>query len=222
LIKHWPSFARDFRLSRIGLWLASGALACLAASASSAATAIRVEGSAQREPELQSVVQQAINTTDCFSDQYDSAVWYKLMEPKLRRYLKSQEERLKLLNAVWCESRRAGQVPLQPGLVLSVIHVESAFDRFAVSSAGAVGVMQVMPFWPEQLGMRRKDLTDLAPSIRMGCAILRYYLKAERNDVHRALGRYNGSTRTRVYSDKVVERWTSLWNGADDLARASR
>jgi soluble lytic murein transglycosylase-like protein len=222
LIKHWPSFAAVCSLRRAGALLAGFALAGLAASASNAASAVGPAGGAQRDPELQTVVQQAIQAADCFTDQYDSAVWYKLMEPKLRRYMKSQDERLRLLNVVWCESRRTGQLPLQPGLVLAVIHIESAFNRWAVSSAGAVGVMQVMPFWPEQLGMRRSKLVELEPGIRMGCAILRYYLKAERNDVHRALGRYNGSTRTRVYSDKVVDRWTSLWNGADDLARASR
>ena len=82
--------------------------------------------------------------------------------------------------------------------------------------AGAVGLMQVMPFWPERLGMRRYELTHIDSNIRMGCAILRFYLKYERNDVARALARYNGSVGRRDYPDLVISQW-SRWNGADDL-----
>jgi soluble lytic murein transglycosylase-like protein len=101
-----------------------------------------------------------------------------------------------------------------------VLDVESRFDRWAVSSTGAVGLMQVMPFWPEQLGMRRRELVTMEANIRMGCAILRHYLGTEHNDVRRALGRYNGSLRGREYPDRVVTRWTRYWNGADDLGRS--
>ena len=76
--------------------------------------------------------------------------------------------------------------------------------------------MQVMPFWPEQLGMRRYELVHIAPNIRMGCAILRFYLRYEHNDVRKALARYNGSIGRRDYPDKVINAWTR-WNGADDL-----
>jgi soluble lytic murein transglycosylase-like protein len=100
---------------------------------------------------------------------------------------------------------------------MAVIDIESRFDRWAVSSAGAVGLMQVMPFWPEQLGMKRHQLTQIEANMRMGCAILRYYLQREKNDVRRALARYNGSVGRREYPDKVVGRWTRNWNGADDL-----
>ena len=108
---------------------------------------------------------------------------------------------------------------LPPGLVMAVINVESGFNRWAVSSAGAVGLMQVMPFWPEQLGMKRYELSRIAPNIQMGCAILRHYLKREKNNVARALQRYNGSLGRREYSDLVINRWTR-WNGADDLGLA--
>jgi soluble lytic murein transglycosylase-like protein len=87
-----------------------------------------------------------------------------------------------------------------------------------VSYAGAVGLMQVMPFWPEQLGMRRHQLIRAPENIRMGCAILRAYMKRENNNISRALARYNGSTGKRWYSDKVINQWTR-WNGADDLGR---
>jgi hypothetical protein len=175
---------------------------------------------AQQDPELQPVLQQAMHASSCFGDQYDSEVWYKLMEPKLRRYMTDHDERMALLRTVYCETHRSGAAPLPPGLVLAVLDVESRFDRWAVSSAGAVGLMQVMPFWPERLGMHRRELVTMEPNIRMGCAILRHYLETEHNDVRRALGRYNGSTRSRVYPDQVVTRWTRYWNGADDLGRS--
>jgi soluble lytic murein transglycosylase-like protein len=171
---------------------------------------------AQRDPDLKNVLSRAITQAECFTDKYDSAIWYKMMEPRLRRVVKDRAERLELLKNVYCEAHREGEQRLPPGLVMAVIDVESRFDRWAVSSAGAVGLMQVMPFWPEQLGMRRHELTQTSANIKMGCAILRHYLKRERNNVNKALARYNGSVGQRVYSDLVIVRWTK-WNGADDL-----
>jgi soluble lytic murein transglycosylase-like protein len=175
---------------------------------------------AQQDPDLRPVVQAAIEEAQCFGDRFDSEVWFKLMEPRLRRYLPVQDERVALLQQVYCETHRPGVAPLPPGLVLAVMDVESRFNRWAVSRSGAVGLMQVMPFWPEQLGMRRRELVAAEANIRMGCAILRHYLAAERNDVRRALARYNGSTGRREYPDLVVTRWTRYWAGADDLGRA--
>jgi soluble lytic murein transglycosylase-like protein len=175
---------------------------------------------AQSDPELRAVVQQAIGQAQCFTDKYDSAVWYTLMEPKLRRYVKDDKERLEILQTVYCETHRSQDSVLPPGLVMAVLDVESGFDRWAVSSAGAVGLMQVMPFWPEQLGMRRYELTRIAANLHMGCAILRFYLDSEHRDVRRALERYNGSIGRRDYPDRVIVRWTTYWHGADDLGRA--
>jgi soluble lytic murein transglycosylase-like protein len=170
----------------------------------------------QRDPELKGVIARAIAQAECFTDQYDSAVWYTLMEPRVRSIVADKAERLDILKQVYCETHRRGEARLPPGLVMSVIDIESHFNRWAVSSAGAVGLMQVMPFWPEQLGMRRYELVHVAPNIRMGCAILRYYLTYEHNDVRRALARYNGSVGRRNYPDLVVGRWAH-WAGADDL-----
>jgi soluble lytic murein transglycosylase-like protein len=193
-------------------WLDKLARACLAA--------VLLVGVAhadqQKDPGLEPVVQQAIRAAECFTDHYDSAVWYTLMEPRLRSIVKDRDERLAILKQVYCETHRAGQTRLPPGLVMGVIQVESRFDRYAVSSAAAVGLMQVMPFWPERLGMHRYELVRIAPNIRMGCAILRFYLEYEHNDVRKALARYNGSIGRRDYPDKVINAWTR-WNGADDL-----
>jgi soluble lytic murein transglycosylase-like protein len=170
----------------------------------------------QRDPELEAVVARAISQAECFTDHYDSAVWYTLMEPRLRPLVKEKSERLDILQQVYCETHRAGEARLPPGLVMALIAVESRFDRWAVSSAGAVGLMQVMPFWPERLGMRRYELVHVAPNIHMGCAILRFYLGYEHNDVRKALARYNGSPGKRDYPDLVISQWTR-WAGADDL-----
>jgi len=175
----------------------------------------------QRDPELKTVLARAIAQAECFSDQYDSAVWYTLMEPRLRPIIKEKNERLDILQQVYCETHRAGEARLPPGLVMALIAVESRFDRWAVSSAGAVGLMQVMPFWPERLGMRRYELVHVAPNIHMGCAILRYYLGYEHNDVRKALARYNGSPGKRNYPDLVLTQWTR-WAGADDLGFSQR
>ena len=180
-----------------------------------------VQPSAQQDPELREVVQRAIAQAHCFADQYDSEVWFKLMEPKLRHFVRNDPERLEILQTVYCETHRSGASVLPPGLVMAVLDVESGFDRWAVSSAGAVGLMQVMPFWPEQLGMHRYELTRVSSNLSMGCAILRYYLDSEQRDVRRALERYNGSIGHREYPDRVIVRWTTYWSGADDLGRSS-
>ncbi len=170
----------------------------------------------QKDPELRATVERAIAQAECFTDRYESAVWYKMMEPRLRKTVQDHDERMEILKVVFCETQRDGELRLPPGLIMGLIQVESRFDRWAVSRAGAVGLMQVMPFWPEQLGMKRYELTHVGPNIKMGCAILRFYLKKENNSVTRALARYNGSIGRRTYSDLVVNQWTR-WNGADDL-----
>jgi soluble lytic murein transglycosylase-like protein len=197
----------------------AGALPALALALAGALGAPLAHADQQLDPALREVVARAIAQARCFTDQYDSAVWYRLMEPRLRSIVSDHSERLEILQQVYCETHRAGEVRLPPGLVMAVIAVESRFDRWAVSSSGAVGLMQVMPFWPERLGMRRYELVHVAPNVHMGCAILRYYLGYEHNDVRKALARYNGSPGKRDYPDRVLTAWRH-WNGADDLGFA--
>jgi soluble lytic murein transglycosylase-like protein len=102
-------------------------------------------------------------------------------------------------------------VDVPPELVLAVMDVESRFDRYAVSSAGAVGLMQVMPFWPHELGMSNEQLVRIADNVRMGTTILGYYLRKERGNYQRALQRYNGSLGRPTYSDLVIDRLLSRW-----------
>ena len=200
--------------SFVPAWLLNGARLVTAVAGALLCSAAFADG--QRDPGLKEVVQRAISQAECFTDHYDSAVWYTLMEPRLRVIVKEHDERMEILKQVYCETHRAGETRLPPGLVMAVMDIESRFNRWAVSSAGAVGLMQVMPFWPEKLGIKRYELIHTGPNIHMGCAILRYYLRYERNDVRRALARYNGSIGHRGYPDAVISKW-SRWNGADDL-----
>ena len=189
--------------SRFALPAIGASLALLGLFAGSPANADR-----QLDPELKEVVAAAIAAGECFSEKYDAEVWYKLMEPRLRRYVTDHAERVEILRHVYCESRDA-ELPAE--LVLAVMDVESSFNRWAVSSVGAQGLMQVMPFWPEQLGMKRHQLIEIQPNIRMGCAILKYYYTREKRDVRKALARYNGSVGRREYPDLVIGRWTTRW-----------
>ena len=173
------------------------------ASAMPAAAAQR-----QQDPELRRVLAAAIAPAECFDDEYEREVWFAYMGPRLARTVKDADERTEILHHVHCEAKR---VQLPPELVLAVIDVESRFDRYAVSYAGAVGLMQVMPFWPRQLGMSNEQLIRVGDNVRMGTTILGYYLAKERGNLARALQRYNGSLGRSTYSDLVLTRLASRW-----------
>jgi soluble lytic murein transglycosylase-like protein len=164
----------------------------------------------QRDPELKELLQKIIGSADCFTDKYESEVWYKSMEPRLARFVPTHEERVEILNHVYCEAKRDPSMQIPPDLVLALMEVESRFDRWAVSPAGAVGLMQVMPFWPHQLGVSNQ-LVKIAPNIRMGCEILRYYLRVEHHNWSAALARYNGSVGHTKYPALVMQRWERAW-----------
>jgi soluble lytic murein transglycosylase-like protein len=160
------------------------------------------------EPELRDLLQRTVTEADSFVDRYDAEVWLLDMSTRLTRYMPDAEERLTLLKQVHHEASKAG---LKPDLVLALIHVESRFNRFAISSVGAQGMMQVMTFWKAELGREQDNLTDNATNLRYGCTILSYYLKKENGDLNRALARYNGSLGKTTYSGKVVGYWQDYW-----------
>ena len=175
-----------------------------------AAQAGAAQAGQQRDPELKELLQQVIESSACFTAKYDAEVWYKTMEPRLVKFLPTHEARVEILDQVYCEAKRDPTLQIPPDLVMALMEVESRFDRWAVSSAGAVGLMQVMPFWPRQLGLENQ-LVKVAPNIRMGCEILRYYLRVEHHDWVRALARYNGSVGRNTYPALVMERWQRVW-----------
>jgi soluble lytic murein transglycosylase-like protein len=127
--------------------------------------------------------------------------WLGSASERLKRRKSEHATRVEFLEALWYESRRAG---LEPELVLGVVQVESAFRKYAVSRAGAIGYMQVMPFWARLIGDGDPArLFHMQANLRFGCVILRHYLDMERGDLFLALGRYNGSRGRPEYPDAV-------------------
>lgn len=160
------------------------------------------------DPELRERLIEAINEADSFQDRFDAEVWLLDMSTRLQKRMPDSEERLKLLRLIHLEATRAR---LTPELVLAVIEVESRFDRYAISSAGAQGLMQVMPFWLKEIGHPNDNLIHAHTNLRLGCTILRYYLDKEKGDLRRALGRYNGNIYSRNYADKVLDALFKRW-----------
>jgi len=134
--------------------------------------------------------------------------WQGTMSERLKRHKTEAHTRLEFLETLWYESTRAG---LEPALVLGLIQVESGFRKYAISSAGARGYMQVMPFWARVIGDGDASrLFHLQTNLRFGCVILRHYLDTERGNLFMALGRYNGSRGKSPYPDAVManrQRW---------------
>jgi soluble lytic murein transglycosylase-like protein len=128
--------------------------------------------------------------------------WLGAMGERLQRRKTDPQTRTEFLQTVWYESRRAG---LDVTLVLGLIQVESAFRKYAISSVGARGYMQIMPFWARLIGDGDvSKLFHLQTNIRFGCVILRHYLDRERGDLFMALGRYNGSRGRAEYPTAVM------------------
>ena len=158
--------------------------------------------------ELRLLLQQAIKDSDSFVDRFDAEVWLLDMSNRLKKKINDPGKRLNLLKQIHREARRA---ELHPELVLAVIDVESNFDRFAISKAGAQGLMQVMPFWLKEIGKPRDSLFNVRTNLRMGCTILKYYLNKEKGDLTRALARYNGSLGRYKYPNKVFKLLNKRW-----------
>lgn len=188
-------------LGLCGLWLA------LLASLLPVAALAQPADPEEREA-LRSFLDTTINSADSFTDRYDAEVWLVDMSARLERFVDATDRRLRLLRMIHSAATRAG---LPPELVLAVIEVESHFDRFAISRVGAQGMMQVMPFWKNEIGRQEDNLTDNRTNLEYGCRILQFYLRREDGDLHRALAAYNGSSGSRRYSNKVYRAWDRHW-----------
>ena len=160
------------------------------------------------DPELREALRQAASESASFTDRFHGEVWLTDMSRRLARQVKDPDERIELLSLVHLEAAR---VELPPELVLAVIEVESNFDRYAVSVAGALGLMQIMPFWLNEIGRPDDNLLHTDTNLRYGCTILRFYLDKENGDLRRALGRYNGSLGKRKYPNKVIDKLSKKW-----------
>jgi soluble lytic murein transglycosylase-like protein len=179
---------------------------------------IAFAGAQQEEPlsnSVKSLMQQSVSDRAVpklfFSNEAEAQKWLSAMSERLQKRMPDQSMREDFLRTVHYEASRAG---LDPQLVLGLIQVESGFKKYAVSSVGARGFMQVMPFWVNSIGSPEHDLFHLRLNLRYGCTILRHYLDIEHGDLYRALGRYNGSLGQPQYPNAVLGTWRRYWSYA--------
>ncbi len=178
-----------------------------------AATGALAAPTREPEPELRLMMKAAIDSATSFDDRQLAEVWLTDMSGRLARHvpkaIPDPERRLLFLRLLHAEATRAG---ISPALVLATIDVESRFDRFAVSSVGALGYMQIMPFWIEQIGKPGDNLFHTPTNLRIGCTILKFYLDKEKGSYVKALARYNGSIGRPDYPYLVLDRLTRRWS----------
>ena len=179
---------------------------------------IAFAGAQQEEPlsnSVKSLMQKSVSDSAApklfFANEVEAKAWMYSMSERLKTRMPDQNMREDFLRTVHYEATRAG---LDPQLVLGLIQVESGFKKYAVSSVGARGFMQVMPFWVNSIGAPDHDLFHLRLNLRYGCTILRHYLDIEHGDLYRALGRYNGSLGQAQYPNAVVGAWRRYWSYA--------
>ena len=146
--------------------------------------------------------------SDSFIDRFAAEVWLVDMSGRLKSFIPDKTKRRRLLRLI---HREATMADLSPEMVLALIQTESSFNRFAISSAGAQGLMQVMPFWKNVIGRPEDNLTDIATNLRYGSTILSYYLEKENGNMTRALARYNGSLGKTWYPERVYKNWDKNW-----------
>jgi soluble lytic murein transglycosylase-like protein len=186
-------------------------LKLIACAAALAAPLVARAGAQAEEPlsaSVQASLQKAVSdravSALVLGSDGDARRWLVTMSPRLERQMTNETMRLDFLRTVHYEATRAG---LEPELVLGLIQVESAFRKYAVSTAGARGFMQVMPFWVTAIGQEEHNLFHLRTNLRYGCTILRHYVDIERGNLFRALGRYNGSLGQAEYPNLVLRAW---------------
>lgn len=196
---------RRLRLARL---VAACTLAALAGFAHAGAQQYEPMSASVRAS-LHSAVSDQKPPTLSIKDPQERERWLGEMSRRLTRYIADEDYRHELLISIHYEATRAG---LDPQLVLALIQVESAFRKYAISSAGARGYMQVMPFWIRVIGEPGDNLFFMRKNLRYGCTILRHYLDIEKGDLFRALGRYNGSLGRAEYPNLVRRAWENNWS----------
>ena len=166
------------------------------------------EQAEQEKLELRAFLKTTINDASSFEDRFDAEVWLVDMSGRLEIFVKDPKLRLRMLKAIHREATLAN---LKPDLVLALIEVESHFDSYAISRAGAQGLMQVMPFWKKEIGRPEDNLTHIETNLRYGCRILQFYMNKENGNWMEALARYNGSYGQYWYPERVMNAWRGRW-----------
>ncbi len=200
--------ARHFRRRRRPGIGPSIALALALATAGTAVSSAAPPAGGRVDPMLRALLKEAASQSDSFGDRFEAEVWLADMSQRLAPKIPDPRFRLELLKHVHYEATRAG---LLPELVLAVIEIESDFDPWAISPAGAQGLMQVMPFWLKEIGRPGDSLFRVRTNLRLGCTILRYYLDKERGNLWRALARYGGDRSGYRYPAKVNHAFRTRW-----------
>jgi soluble lytic murein transglycosylase-like protein len=190
-VSGWPVLGAGGVLATPGVAMAGGQLEEPLVDAARTALSAAIRNTAPPVPEFPS--------TD---SRLHYLRWLGTMSERLKKKKSELEIRKEFLQTVWYESKRAG---VDVALVLGLIQVESNFRKYAVSSVGARGYMQVMPFWTRVLGDGDAGkLFHMQTNLRFGCIILRHYLDREKGDLYMALGRYNGSRGKPQYPNAVL------------------
>lgn len=109
-----------------------------------------------------------------------------------------------------CDRRRSGIDPL---VLLAVIRQESRFQSDVLSSAGAVGLMQLMPRTAAEVARRekmpkpgKKELLRPSVNVRLGASYLSHLVKGYGGDYFRGVAAYNAG-------EAAVDRWWKRSNG---------
>ena len=166
--------------------------------------------------QLRELANQSESLITSFKSPLHAVQWLGFQSLNIRKMIPDEEARRDFLRLVHYESMRFN---LDPDLVLALIEIESRFKTQAVSPVGAVGVMQIMPFWKKVIGHETDSLHELRTNIRYGCLILRHYLDIERGQTPRALARYNGSLQDDRYSSRVTALLISKYRFSTDETR---
>jgi len=210
-------------LSGLGPGMAAAGLGLLASSPAHAGAQVEEPlADAVRTALSAAIAQRAAPPKLSFADAAEEQAyqrWLVLMDERLRKKKAETLVRHEFLQTLWYEARRAG---LETALVLGLVQVESGFRKYAISSAGARGYMQVMPFWSRSIGDGDPArLFHMQTNLRFGCVILRHYLNVEKGDLFMALGRYNGSRGRSEYPDLVFGA-RRAWLMPEDAAKPAR
>lgn len=150
---------------------------------------------------LSSMINANSYTDISFKSDLHKKYWIEYNKLKLNKYKKNFYDAESFLLLIHYEAVRAG---LEPSVVLGLIEVESGFKKYSISSVGATGIMQVMPFWKKSIGNDNDNLFNIKTNLRYGCSILRYYLDIENGNLRKALARYNGSVGKNEYPNAVL------------------
>lgn len=173
-----------------------------------AASANAADSHRKVDPALREALTQAVGHADSFENRFQAEVWLLDMSTRLESRMPDTQKRLRLLRTVHREATRAN---LNPELVLALIQVESGFKQYAISWAGARGLMQIMPFWKKEIGRPEDNLFRVQTNLRYGCTILRHYMDMADGDVSEALARYNGSDGKYWYPSRVHTALSERW-----------